>query len=179
MRLPILAGVLALCVSAGSALAQPQTFRSEPATSRSKHRHRACILGGWLLPRGHAGHERPGRLRIVSRERQVSAPVGCCRKCSHPARADCSTSLSIAPSRRPLYLFCYAEPASGGARTTMARARLAEGEPPRLEELKSIFQQDGPLSSGNHFGCRIVHMRTEISFLRLETITAHEMRRRA
>jgi glucose/arabinose dehydrogenase len=52
--------------------------------------------------------------------------------------------------------FCYAEPADGGGRTTMARARLVEGERPRLDDVRPIFRQQGPLSSGNHFGCRIV-----------------------
>ena len=31
--------------------------------------------------------------------------------------------------------------------------------PPRLEDVKVIFRQEGPLSSGNHYGCRIVQGR--------------------
>ena len=34
----------------------------------------------------------------------------------------------------------------------MARATLDDG---RLDDVKVIFHQEGPLSSGNHFGCRI------------------------
>jgi glucose/arabinose dehydrogenase len=63
--------------------------------------------------------------------------------------------------------FCYAEPASGGARTALARARLTEGEPPRLDEVRAIFQQRGPLSQGNHFGCRIVQAQDGNLFLTL------------
>ncbi|HEX6100189.1 MAG TPA: PQQ-dependent sugar dehydrogenase, partial [Thermoanaerobaculia bacterium] len=37
----------------------------------------------------------------------------------------------------------------------MASARLAD-DASRLEAVKVIFRQDGPLSSGNHYGCRIV-----------------------
>jgi glucose/arabinose dehydrogenase len=48
--------------------------------------------------------------------------------------------------------FCFAEPAGGGARTAMARATLGDG---KLDNVKVIFHQDGPPSSGNHFGCRI------------------------
>ncbi|MFL6930112.1 MAG: PQQ-dependent sugar dehydrogenase, partial [Xanthobacteraceae bacterium] len=51
--------------------------------------------------------------------------------------------------------FCYAEPAGGGARTALARVRLVDEGSPRLGEVKVIFRQEGPLSSGNHFGCRI------------------------
>jgi glucose/arabinose dehydrogenase len=33
---------------------------------------------------------------------------------------------------------------------------LVDGAAPKLEAVKVIFRQDGPLSSGNHYGCRIV-----------------------
>ena len=36
----------------------------------------------------------------------------------------------------------------------MARAKL-DGGRGRLDEVKIIFRQQGPLSSGNHYGCRI------------------------
>src|SRR5205807_5269912 len=52
--------------------------------------------------------------------------------------------------------FCYAEPAGGGARTAMARARLVDEGAARLDDVRVIFRQEGPLSSSNHFGCRIV-----------------------
>ena len=37
----------------------------------------------------------------------------------------------------------------------MARAKLNDGNG-RLDDTKIIFRQEGPLSSGNHYGCRIV-----------------------
>jgi glucose/arabinose dehydrogenase len=52
--------------------------------------------------------------------------------------------------------FCFAEPVDGGARTALARAKLIDGATPQLDDVKVIFHQDGPLSRGNHFGCRIV-----------------------
>ena len=61
--------------------------------------------------------------------------------------------------------FCYAEPAAGGARTALARARLMEES--TLTDVTVIFHQDGPLSSGNHFGCRIVQARDDNLFLTL------------
>src|SRR5439155_3338669 len=61
--------------------------------------------------------------------------------------------------------FCYAEPVDGGARTALARARLLDEGTPRLEAVEVIFHQAGPLSSGNHFGCRIVQTPDDNLFL--------------
>jgi glucose/arabinose dehydrogenase len=52
--------------------------------------------------------------------------------------------------------FSYAEPFDGGGRTAVARATLDAGETPGLADLKVIYRQYGPPSSGNHFGSRIV-----------------------
>jgi glucose/arabinose dehydrogenase len=41
----------------------------------------------------------------------------------------------------------------------MARGRFTDGEAARLDDVKVIFRQEGPLSSGNHYGCRIVQGR--------------------
>jgi glucose/arabinose dehydrogenase len=49
----------------------------------------------------------------------------------------------------------------------MARARLVTEGAPRLEDVKVIFRQQGPLSSGNHWGCRIVQMPDDNLFLTL------------
>ena len=54
---------------------------------------------------------------------------------------------------RTIY-FCYSERSGGGGRTAVARARLDDGAG-RLDDTKVIFRQQGPLSSGNHYGCRI------------------------
>jgi len=62
---------------------------------------------------------------------------------------------------RTIY-FCFAEPESGGARTTMARATLGDD---KLSDVKNIFRQEGPLSSGNHFGCRIAQAADNNLFL--------------
>jgi len=44
--------------------------------------------------------------------------------------------------------------AAGGGRTALARAKLNDGSD-RLDDPRIIFRQEGPLSSGNHYGCRI------------------------
>ena len=102
--------------------------------------------------------ERPGRLRIVTRDGKISPVTGV-----PEVRASGQGGLhDIVPDReyaanKTIY-FCYAEPASGGGRTAMARARLSEGEG-KLDDVRVIFRQEGPLSSGNHYGCRIVQGR--------------------
>src|SRR5262249_35282413 len=89
-----------------------------------------------------------------------------CRKSSPRAREVCSTSCSIAASRRiTRSISVYAEPVDGGARTALARARLFDEGTPRLEAVEVIFRQAGPLSSGNHFGCRIVQTADDNLFL--------------
>jgi len=104
--------------------------------------------------------ERPGRLRIVTRDGQISPPVSGVpqvRASGQGGLHDVVLDRDFA-SNRTIY-FCYAEPASGGGRTAMARAGLTDGEAARLDDVKVIFRQEGPLSSGNHYGCRIVQGR--------------------
>ena len=104
--------------------------------------------------------ERPGRLRVVTRDGKLSPPV----KGVPPVRASGQGGLHDVvldrdfASNNTIYL-CFAEPASGGGRTAMARARFSDGEAPQLDDVKVIFRQEGPLSSGNHYGCRIVQGR--------------------
>ncbi len=103
--------------------------------------------------------ERPGRLRIVGKDGKLSRPLAGLPKVF--AR-DQGGLLDVALDRdygsnQTIY-FCFAEPSGRGARTALARARLRDADPPRLDEVKVIFRQQGPLSRGQHFGCRIVQM---------------------
>jgi aldose sugar dehydrogenase len=171
MRLALLAGILALCASANSALAQSQTFRSE-AGDIAVETVATGLVHPWalaFLPDGRLlVTERPGRLRIVTRDGKLSAPLPGVPKVFASGQGgllDVILDRNYAQNRT-IY-FCYAEPVGGGGRTAMARARLVDGEPPRLEDVKAIFHQEGPLSSGNHFGCRIVQMPDNNLFLAL------------
>ena len=101
--------------------------------------------------------ERPGQLRIVARDGTLSQPlagVPPVRASGQGGLHDVVLDRNFA-SNKTIY-FCFAEPASGGGRTAMARAKLDET---KLDDVKVIFRQEGPLSSGNHFGCRIVQGR--------------------
>ena len=100
--------------------------------------------------------ERPGRMRIVSVEGQLSPPLKNVPEVWASGQGgllDVIADNSFAQNRT--IFFCYAERISGGGRTAVARARLNDGSG-GLDEMKVIFRQEGPLSSGNHFGCRIV-----------------------
>jgi glucose/arabinose dehydrogenase len=101
--------------------------------------------------------ERPGRIRIVARDGTLSPPIA-----GVPAvrAAGQSGMHDIVPDRdyaqnRTIY-FCYAEPSGDGSFIALTRARLADDETPRIEDVETIFRQEGPVSRGNHNGCRIV-----------------------
>lgn len=101
--------------------------------------------------------ERPGRMRIVPRDGTVSPPLG-----GVPlvfARGQ-GGLLDVILDRnfvnnRTVYV-SFAESFDGGGRTALARATLDAGAAPRLTDVKVIYRQHGPASSGNHFGGRIV-----------------------
>src|ERR1043166_4648223 len=104
--------------------------------------------------------ERPRRLFVVTRDVTLSPPatgVAAGRVSAQAGLHDIVLDHDFA-SNRTIY-FCYAEPASGGGRSAMARATFTDGEAPALDDVKVIFRQDGPLSSGNHYGCRIAQGR--------------------
>jgi aldose sugar dehydrogenase len=101
--------------------------------------------------------ERPGRMRIVTRAGQLSAPLG---GVPQVLARDQGGLLDVLLDRnfaqnRTIYI-SYAEPFDGGGRTALARAQLDAGEAPRLTEFTVIYRQHGPASRGNHFGGRIV-----------------------
>ena len=100
--------------------------------------------------------ERPGRMRIVTREGQLSPALNGVPEVWASGQGgllDVITDRSYAQSKT-IY-FCFAERTGGGGRTAVARAKLNDADG-RLDDLKIIFRQEGPLSSGNHYGCRIV-----------------------
>jgi glucose/arabinose dehydrogenase len=97
--------------------------------------------------------EKPGRMRLVEGGR-LSAPLG-----GVPEVFDSGQGglLDVALARdfaaTGTLFFAFSEPAEGGARTAVARARLA-GD--RLEDVAVIFRQTPVGRGGRHFGARIV-----------------------
>jgi glucose/arabinose dehydrogenase len=100
--------------------------------------------------------ERPGRMRIIERGDKLGpALAGVPRVFASGQGGLLDVVLDRNFADNKTIYFCFADPADGGGRTSLARARLETDGTPRLEETRVIFRQDGPLSSGNHFGCRI------------------------
>jgi glucose/arabinose dehydrogenase len=110
--------------------------------------------------------ERPGRMRIVGRDGKLSSPVtGLPKVLARGQGGLHDVILDRDFARNNTIYFCYAAPVSGGGQTAMARARLIDEGTPRLADVRVIFQQEGPPSSGNHYGCRIVQARDGNLFL--------------
>ena len=101
--------------------------------------------------------ERPGRMRIVDRDGHLSEPLsGVPRVFAVGQGGLLDVALDRNFAQNKTIYFCFAEPATqgetSGGRTAMARATLGNG---RLDDVNVIFHQEGPLSNGGHFGCRI------------------------
>lgn len=111
-----------------------------------------------FLPEGRVlVTERPGRMRVVTPQGQLSPAVKGVPEVMATGQGgllDVITDKGFA--QNSTIYFCYSERAGNGGRTAVARAKLVDGAAPKLDEMKVIFRQEGPLSSGNHYGCRIV-----------------------
>jgi len=99
--------------------------------------------------------ERPGRMRIVTMEGQLSPPLkGVPEVWASGQGGLLDVAIDKSFSQNKTIFFCFSERTDGGGRTAVARAKLNDGGG-RLDDTRIIFRQEGPLSSGNHYGCRI------------------------
>jgi glucose/arabinose dehydrogenase len=99
--------------------------------------------------------ERPGRMRLVTPEGQLSPPLkGVPEVWASGQGGLHDVILDRSFAQNSTIYFCFAERDGNGGRTTVASAAL-DSKQMRLEALSIIFRQQGPLSSGNHYGCRI------------------------
>ena len=123
-------------------------------------------MGLETVPESHG--QRPGRIRIVSPQGQLSPAVKGVPEVMAVGQGgllDVITDKNYA--QNTTIYFCYSERSGSGARTAIARGKLIDGTAPRLDDMKVIFRQDGPLSSGNHHGCRIVQASDSNLFVTL------------
>jgi glucose/arabinose dehydrogenase len=110
--------------------------------------------------------ERPGRMRLIAKDGTLSPPLGGVPKVFASGQGGLlDVVLDRGFAQNHTVYFCYAEPVDGRGRTVLARARLLDEGTPRLDAVQVIFRQAGPLSSGNHFGCRIVQTADDNLFL--------------
>jgi aldose sugar dehydrogenase len=110
--------------------------------------------------------ERPGRMRIVGKDGTLSPALAGVPKVFASGQGGLlDVVLDRSFAQNHTIYFCYAEPVEGRARTALARARLIAEGTARIEAVEVIFRQAGPLSGGNHFGCRIVQTPDDNLFL--------------
>ncbi|WAC29570.1 PQQ-dependent sugar dehydrogenase [Ancylobacter sp. SL191] len=113
--------------------------------------------------------ERPGRLRIVSRNGTVSEPIAGVPPVFARGQGGL-LDVVLAPdfdSSRLIFI-SYAEPREGAGGTSVARAKLVEeGGAARLDGVEVIFRQQPAASGGQHFGSRLVFGRDGTLFVTL------------
>jgi glucose/arabinose dehydrogenase len=157
-----LAGAFALSAAPPALAQQPQRTRTqsgdvliETVVSGLNH-----PWGLAFLPDGRMlVTERPGRLRVVTKDGQVAKPLGGVPRVFAQGQGgllDVALDPSFASNR--LVYITYAEPGEGGASTAAARGRLNE-DASALEGTAVIFRQVPKVSGGNHFGSRLVFAR--------------------
>ena len=151
----------------------PRTFASETGTITA-----TPVVEGlqhpWALAflpnqQGILITERPGNLRIVSPAGKLSAPLSGVPQVWAKGQGgllDVVLSPSFAEDR--LVYVSYAEGGGedGKAGTTVGRGRLSD-DLTRLSNFEVIFRQEPKLSTGNHFGSRLVFDRDGYLFIAL------------
>jgi glucose/arabinose dehydrogenase len=109
--------------------------------------------------------EKTGRLRIVSRNGQISKPIANVPRVAARGQGGLlDVALSPGFARDQTVFLSYSEPGQGGqAGTALARARLANDA--ELSDVRVIFQQTPKVDGGQHFGSRIAFARDGAIFL--------------
>lgn len=150
----------AIALAATVAAASAQTFKSSAGPLAVETVAKALVHPWALafLPDGiMLVTERPGRMRLVTRDGKLSGPLGGVPKVYASGQGgQLDVILDRNFRQNQTIYFSYAEPFDGGGRTALARAKLDAGGTPGLSDVKVIYRQAGPASRGNHFGGRIV-----------------------
>jgi aldose sugar dehydrogenase len=151
-----LTGVAALTVLSQVCLGEDRTISTEAgpikveavATGLSHPWGLAFLPDGRMLVT-----ERPGRLRLVSKDGAISKPLSGVPTVFASGQGGL-LDVAIDPDFKSngLVYLTYAEPGEGGASTAAARGKLGETG---LEDVKVIFRQEPKVQGGNHFGSRL------------------------
>lgn len=101
--------------------------------------------------------EKAGRLRIVTPAGELSAPLAGVPEVDSGGQGgllDVTLHPDFAANR--LVYLSYSEPGPGGTSSTAAARAALSADGSRLENLQVLFSQKPKLSSGRHFGSRVV-----------------------
>lgn len=153
----------AALLTATSASAAMTDAPKAPATAVKVEKIATGLVNAWslqFLPDGRMlVTERPGRIRILTKDGEKSEPVDGLPKVFASGQGGLlDIRLAKDFAETGTVFFSFAEPQAGGeANTAVARARLVlEGEGGRLENMKVIYRQQPAIRSTRHFGSRIV-----------------------
>jgi glucose/arabinose dehydrogenase len=112
--------------------------------------------------------EKPGALRIVTRQGAKSEPVaGLPRVDPRGQGGLLDVELGRTFARDGLIYWTYSEPRDGGNGLAVARGRLVDGAQPRVENVQVIFRMLPTIDSVMHSGGRLVWARDGTLFVTL------------
>lgn len=110
--------------------------------------------------------EKPGRLRLVSRDGQISGPIDGVPAVDPRGQGGLlDVTLHLGFSNNRLVYLSYAEPGPGGVNSTaVARGRLSD-DGTSLEAVETIFSQKPKVDSIRHYGSRVVFAPDGLMFV--------------
>ena len=169
MRTALASLLVLACAACGESTAPEAAQAARPAASASSTVYEgleittvvANLENPWglaFLPDGRMlVTERPGRLRIVSSDGAVSAPVtGVPEVYAKGQGGLLDVALDPDFAAEPWVYLSFSEPGEGGGGTSVARGKLVGAE---LTDVAVIFRQQPKLDAGQHFGSRLVFDR--------------------
>jgi glucose/arabinose dehydrogenase len=109
--------------------------------------------------------EKPGALRRIASGGEISKPIDGLPRVAAVGQGGL-LGIALDPAfadNRRLYL-CHSEPRDGGRSTSVIAATLS-ADYARLENVAIVFRQEPAVSSGRHFGCRLVFDREGALFI--------------
>lgn len=164
---------LAALLGAGAPSAPWAQTQAQPATEGEVHTTQLAegLEHPWslaFLPDGSMLiTERPGRLRHLDAQGKLSPPIEGVPKV-HAQGQGGLLDVVLSPDFKQdrLVYLSYAESDGDNSGTAVGRGRLSE-DVARLEDFQVIFRQEPKLSSGQHYGGRMVFDRDGLLFIAL------------
>jgi glucose/arabinose dehydrogenase len=110
--------------------------------------------------------ERPGRLRVVTADGKLSEPVAGLPELVAAGQGGLlDVVLDPGYAKNDTIYVCFSQPKAEANNTAVARGTFVDGAAPRLENVKTIYEQAPSLNSRLHFGCRLVFGRDGTMFV--------------
>jgi glucose/arabinose dehydrogenase len=161
MRRTALATLIASCMLAAAVNAAPAPSSPQPKPESDPFKLTVVADGlqhPWGLALMDDGRmlvtERPGRMRLVSKDGKLSEPLGGIPEVIARGQGGLlDVTLSPKFDADKLVYFSYAEPGEGGGGTAVARGKLGTSA---LENVEVIWRQTPKVNSSNHWGSRIL-----------------------